>query len=230
MLLSFDDATPLRKGGSGPATGGNNAGSDFSVALIPSSGGSYSTSELCSTLVVETPASAERGFLATSLDGICESARKHLFVVSPDHPHALETSPDQSSQGASLLDDDDDGGDPLPSFLDDANEVDLSTSGAHHKSTKDIATLLLEAEHKLSVIRSSLERALRTAESVRTLASADGDLDGAATSEEECNAVEPPIPRPQRSIPVPHSIDEERNLRLVADLVLTPGKTLTLSP
>ena len=218
MLLTFgkDVATPLRKG-AGSAT-------RTPVLLVPSSskasrhetpewsqlsinGGSFSTAELHSTLIVDTPASAERGFFEASFDGNCESARKNLFVVSPD----------QSQEGLDLFH----GGDGhLQSSSLDTSEGSIQTD------TKDIASLILKAEQKLSVIRLSLEKALCTAESIRALTS--GTRNGEEKS--EIHAGEPPIPRPRRGLPMPHSIEEERNLRLVADLVLTPGKTLILSP
>ena len=213
MLLSFDSEvkTPLRKG----------AGSAVQtpVALIPSSskifrhlssggsegwpshGGSFPTAELYSTIVVDTPASVEKGFFATSFD----DARKNLFLVSPDHSQGLD-------QPSSLS-------------LDTSEDSIQSTT---LEDTKDVASLILKAEQKLSVVRLSLEKALHTAESIRMLTSADGDQEAAAVDKGE--AAEPPIPRPRRALPTPHSIEEEHNLRLVADLVLTPGKTLILSP
>lgn len=202
MLLS----TPLRKG-TGPAT----------RSQLPVSGGSFSTADLCSTLIVDTPASTEKGFFATSFDSNCASARKHLFVVSPDH---------SSSQGLDLLHDGD--GQHQPSFRDAEEDSIRSTTC----TSEDITSLILKAEQKLSVIRLSLEKALRTAKRVRTLASANKDREETAAVEEKGDAGEPHtfIHRPRRGIPLPLSIEEERNLRLVADLVLTPGKTLTLSP
>ena len=213
MLLTFDKdvATPLRKG-AGSAT-------RTPVLLVPSSskasrhetpewsqlsinGGSFSTAELHSTLIVDTPASAERAF------GNCESARKSLFVVSPD----------QSQEGLDLFHDGD--GHLQSSSLD-------TSEGSIQTDTKDIASLILKAEQKLSVIRLSLEKALCTAESIRTLTSANN---GDREEKPGILAGEPPIPQPRRGLPMPHSIEEERNLRLVADLVLTPGKTLILSP
>jgi len=133
-----------------------------------------------STLMVETPVTAERGFLATSFDGLSSpsSVRKELFA-------AVRVSPEQES---------------VPS---------------------DVQSLILQAEQKLSSVRISLERALGVAETVRAK---NGEK-----KKEEVDLGEPPAPR--RRVPVvAHSIDAERNLRLVADLVLTPGKTLTLSP
>ena len=104
----------------------------------------------------------------------------------------------------------------------------LDTSeGSIQTDNKDIASLILKAEQKLSVIRLSLEKALCIAESIRTLTSANN---GDREEKPGILAGEPPIPRPQRGLPMPHSIEEERNLRLVADLDLTPGKTLILSP
>ena len=214
MLLTFgkDVATPLRKG-AGSAT-------RTPVLLVPSSskasrhetpewsqlsinGGSFSTAELHSTLIVDTPASAERAF------GNCESARKSLFVVSPD----------QSQEGLDLFHDGD--GHLQSSSLD-------TSEGSIQTDTKDIASLILKAEQKLSVIRLSLEKALHTAESIRALTA--GTRNGDWEEKSGIHADEPPIPRPRRGLPMPHSIEEERNLRLVADLVLTPGKTLILSP
>ena len=135
---------------------------------------------LDSTLMVETPVTAERGFLATSFDGLLSpsSVRKELFAV--------QVSPEQESVVSS-----------------------------------DVQSLILKAEQKLSSVRISLERALSVAETVRAK---NGEK-----KKEEVDLGEPPAPR--RRVPVvAHSIDAERNLRLVADLVLTPGKTLTLSP
>lgn len=109
------------------------------------------------------------------------------------------------------------------SFLDTGESSIQST-------TKDVASLILKAEQKLSVIRLSLERALCTAEYIRTMTSANGHQEETAAVDERGDVGEPPIPRPRRRLPMPHSIEEERNLRLVADLVLTPGKTLILSP
>lgn len=139
---------------------------------------------LDSTLMVETPVTAERGFLATSFDGLLSpsSVRKELFAV--------QVSPEQESVVSS-----------------------------------DVQSLILKAEQKLSSVRISLERALSVAETVR--ASSFGR--NGEKKKEEVDLGEPPAPR--RRVPVvAHSIDAERNLRLVADLVLTPGKTLTLSP
>ena len=140
---------------------------------------------LDSTLMVETPVTAERGFLATSFDGLLSpsSVRKELFAV--------QVSPEQESVS----------------------------------SDQDVQSLILKAEQKLSSVRISLERALSVAETVR--ASSFGR--NGEKKKEEVDLGEPPAPR--RRVPVvAHSIDAERNLRLVADLVLTPGKTLTLSP
>ena len=78
---------------------------------------------------------------------------------------------------------------------------------------KDARSLVLLAQYKLSRARLSLELALRAAKDI------------ASEADEPMAA-----PSPRRDVPVAHSIEEEINLRLVADLILTPGKTLTLSP
>ena len=74
---------------------------------------------------------------------------------------------------------------------------------------KDARSLVLLAQYKLDVARMSLELALGTAKEI--VSEAEG-------------------PSPRRGIPCPISIEEDLNLRLVADLILTSGKTLTLSP
>ena len=104
------------------------------------------------------------------------------------------------------------------SFSDDALLSPTSAERSFVASTsfdgrKDARSLVLLAQYKLSRARLSLELALRAAKDI------------ASEADEPMAA-----PSPRRDVPVAHSIEEEINLRLVADLVLTPGKTLTLSP
>ena len=74
---------------------------------------------------------------------------------------------------------------------------------------KDARSLVLLAQYKLFRARLSLELALGAAKDIAS------DAEG---------------PSPRRGVPCPVSIEEDRNLHLFAGLVLTPGKTLTLSP
>ena len=103
-------------------------------------------------------------------------------------------------------------------FSDDALLSPTSAERSFVASTsfdgrKDARSLVLLAQYKLSRARLSLELALRAAKDIAS------------------EADEPMAdPTPRRDVPVAHSIEEEINLRLVADLILTPGKTLTLSP
>ena len=90
-----------------------------------------------------------------------------------------------------------------PKYRDDYGQL---SGGA--RGRKDAKSLLLLAQYKLSLARASLELALGAAEDIV-----------AAEAEE---------PRSPLVI-VAEKIEEERNLRLVADLILTPGKTLTLA-
>ena len=78
---------------------------------------------------------------------------------------------------------------------------------------KDARSLVLLAQYKLSLARMSLELALGKAKDIAS--EADEPMTGLS---------------PRQDVPVAHNISDELNLRLVADLILTPGKTLTLSP
>jgi len=103
-------------------------------------------------------------------------------------------------------------------FSDDALLSPTSAERSFVASTsfdgrKDASSLVLLAQYKLSRARLSLELALRAAKDIAS----EADEPMADLS-------------PRRDVPVAHSIEEEINLRLVADLILTPGKTLTLSP
>ena len=104
------------------------------------------------------------------------------------------------------------------SFSDDALLSPTSAERSFVASTsfdgrKDARSLVLLAQYKLSRARLSLELALRAAKDIAS--EADEPMAGLS---------------PRQDVPVAHNISDELNLRLVADLILTPGKTLTLSP
>lgn len=171
--------------------------------IVPSSssssgGGSSYRSVSFSDDAVQSPTSGNRGFVNTSFD---DSIRKNLFVVSPEQDQEPRSTNDD--EGHQIL---------------DVENESLAECAA--TDSKDIRSLVLLAEYKLSLARMSLELALGKAKDVRKYLADEGWGRGYER---------PPAPR--RSVPIiSHSIDEERNLRLVADLVLSPGKTLTLCP
>jgi len=203
LLPSYSSvATPLRKGAGSAAgtpaatmitpssTTGREDGHDLEWSLASSGGDSGESSGYRSVSFSDdallSPTSAERGFVAsTSFGGSrvhpSSSAQKQLFTVSPEHRDDYGQLSGEGSE---------------PS-------VEFATTGR-----KDIKSLVLLAQYKLSLARASLELALGTAKDIAS--EAEG-------------------PSPRRAVPCPVSIEEDRNLHLFAGLVLTPGKTLTLT-